>query len=483
VAAARLTVLMLLAGCATLPAAVAQAQVVTPGAPEARVIRTIEIPMTLSGMLAVEFRAAPDTGCPAPCDLTGAVTWSPVTRGALIVYEYRIGKERQLTALVVLLPDEDRASTTARVVRALPGGGHSTCIDARGEDLATLDFSAGRNDALMARLLGGPGGAGPGTDLVGSRCDGPTGTDLATLLPQHQLTREVLLRGRVALDFSAERHFVAHGFGGVLRSSVKMALGPATVDSDPEGDLDAVEGGPSGIRTRRVPELTATYAIERAAGSVVTSFAGAREPVLCGGLGSCGAAGTVEITTVPVGGEVSVVATGTRKSTRRQLAAALGLRRGPVPRGVEVFAIGFWDEDSGSVVTAIRDADGPVCAERAGLGGGSLRFGFGRRRVSAIFGEAGSFQHDPFSSRCAGPTLGDAGGSAGLAAGTLRLADFRRKRVTVPLSRGRGFASEAYEGSSRSSLSFVLRRTRVESGVFIDFVDPRQVSIGVVSGQ
>ena len=471
---ARRTVLSLLAACATcaLAAPAAAQAVVTAGAPEVRLIRAIEIPVTVSGMLVLEFRAGPDTGCPAPCDVEGAVTWSPVTRGSLIVWEYRLGRERELTALVALLPDEDRAVTTARVVRALPGGGHSTCIDARGEDLAALDFSAGRADALLARLLGGPGGAAPGADLIGSRCAGPTGADLAALLPQHELTREVLLRGRVALDFAAERPFVAHGFGGVLRSSVKMTLGPATVDRDPEGDPDAIEEAPFGIRTRRLPELTATYALERSAGSVVTSFMGVREPVLCGGLGSCGAAGTVEITPAPVGGEVSVTAIGLRRTTRRQLAAALGLRRGPVPRGVEVLAGGFWDTDSGSAVTATRDADGPACAQRAALGGGSLRFDFGRRRVSAVFGEVGSFMHDPFSSRCAGPTLGDAGAAAGLAAGTLRLADFRRKRVTVSLPRGRAFASDAYEGSSRSSLSFVLRRTRVESGIFIDLVAP-----------
>jgi hypothetical protein len=57
-----------------------------------------------------------------------------------------------------------------------------------------------------------------------------------------------------------------------------------------------------------------------------------------------------------------------------------------------------------------------------------------------------------------------------LVRGSVPIEKLRRRRVSFSLQRQLPFESDGYVGGSRSSVSFVLRRTGVEMGPFIDFV-------------
>ena len=158
----------------------------------------------------------------------------------------------------------------------------------------------------------------------------------------------------------------------------------------------------------------------------------------------------------------------TAQADTAELSSALGLSRGPVPPGVDVYAFAYWEQDAGNVVTSTRDGDGHTCTERGTLEGGSIQFGFGPRRVSAAYADAGSFYLDPFSGRCPGPEIVDVADAAPLARGSVSIGELRRRRVTFSLRKGVAFESDGYRGDSRSSASFVLRRTGVETGLAVD---------------
>lgn len=450
-----------------VPAA-GQVDLITIGGQPAKLIQVIDIPLVIEGSLRVDFRAGADTGCAAPCDVAGTVTWTPSTGGRLFAIDQRVGGRRELSAFVLLAPPAARPTVTStRVTRARPGGGHGACMDSRSNDFGVMDFSGGARETIVARLLGRAAmSGGRGSDLLGSRCLGPADADLAPLLPTVLVDRGSLRRGGRALDFSATRAFASNGLAGTIRSSVKMHLGRAQISLDPEALLDAPMGE---FRQRRLRELTATYSIERMTGSVETRFNGFLAAGLCAGLDSCGSTGSTRITPGPVAGEAEFTASGPRRLTRRQLSAALGLSRGPVPRGVDVYAFAYWEEDAGNVVTSTRDGDGHTCTERGTLEGGSIQFGFGPKRVSAAYADSGSFYLDPFSSRCPGPEIVDVAGAGPLARGSVPIGELRRRHVTFSLQRGVAFESDGYVGDSRSSLSFVLRRTRVETGLAVDF--------------
>ena len=451
----------------TVAPAAGQVDLITIGGQPAKLIQVIDIPLVIEGSLTVDFRAGADTGCAAPCDVAGTVTWTPSSGGTLFAIDQRVGGRRELSAFVLLGPPAASPTVTStRVTRARPGGGHGTCMDSRRNDFGVMDFSGGARETIVARILGPaavPGGLG--SNLLGSRCSGPADADLASLLPTVLVDRGSLRRGGTTLDFTATRAFASNGLAGTIRSSVKMHLGRPQISRDPEAILEAPVGE---FRQRRLRELTATYSIERMTGSVETSFSGGLEFGLCAGLDSCGSTGTTRITPGPVAGEAEFTAAGPRRLTRRQLSAALGLSRGPVPRGVEIYAFAYWQEDAGNVVTSTRDGDGHICTERGTLGGGSIQFGFGRRRVRAAYADSGSFYLDPLSSRCPGPEIADVAGAAPLARGSVPIGELRRRRVTFSLQRGVAFESDGYRGDSRSSVSFVLRRTGVETGLAVD---------------
>jgi len=414
------------------------------------------IPMTIEGDIGVQFRAGPDTGCAAPCDLAGTVTWTPPRSGLLYIADTRVDGRREVYASILFTEDgSDAATASAHVVRGRPGLGSAVCLDARSEVYGQLDLVAGKGAGLTARLLA-PSSASSPTDVLGTRCAGPLDADLAPMLPAVTLSQSTLKKGRVTLDFSAASTFATGGMAGAVTSSLKFVLGRPFVDENPD---DSIVLLPSGFRSVRRRALTATYSIESMSGKVVTTFAGSGEAALCGALDACGSTGSASVAPSPGEGLATFTATGPRRATYKQLRVALGLSPGRPSPHIETYGLAFWEEDTGTALTSVRNPDGYSCSEAGRPGGGSAFFTLGQRRVQGSYYPLST---DPLSGRCSGPTIEDVTAAAALARGSVPRSAFRRKRVIFPFPRGTGFSSGAYTGGSTSDLSMVLVRRSVK---------------------
>jgi hypothetical protein len=425
----------------------------SPSARQSALVREITIPVRVEGGVEVEFRSAAANGCDRPCDVSGALTWSPTSRADLTVNEYRRRRARELEASLVFFGGlgQDAPRTTAHVVRERPGG-PGLCSDARVDALTFIDFSAGSGSFVDARLLRGePDDA----NLFRSRCGGPLERDLAGVLPSAKLSRATLMRGGATVDLSATRPFAVGGFAGTVRSTVKLRLDRAHQEP-PEERL----GPPRPSSAPRT--VVAVYDLEEVSGSVVTSFTGGAERSLCEPLDSCGSSGTVRISPRVAAGRATFAAFGpARQVSGRQLRTALGLRPGPLAPGISASGVAEWTRDDGSVVQSFVSADGTACSDTVPLAGGFMTFYVGPRRVFASYGSGSGGGPDPLRTHCPGPSILDAALSRPLATGAVPRRAFRNRRVVITLPRGRPFASEPYAGDNRPALRIVLRRVRV----------------------
>jgi hypothetical protein len=421
----------------------------------AELVQTISIPVKVEGSVHVDFTSDPANGCTGPCDLSGSMTWDPTGEADLIVSEYRTADGRKLTASLFFLggSDQEGPTTTAHVTRGAAANPDGVCSDARVATLTFLDFSADSSSFVEARLLRGlPDDPG----LFRTRCGGPIERDLVAALPAVPLDRALLRKGGAGVDLSGTRPFAGDGFAGTARSSVQLHLGVPRI------------AGPSPRRAapRRPPAyaprtVIAVYRVEEVSGSVVTDFTGGAEQALCGPLDVCGASGTVRLSPSVSSGRATLAAYGpARRVNGRSLRAALGLRPGPRLPIITASGVADWNRDSGSASETFTAA-GTTCSDTVQLAGGFISFWVGPRRVFAAYGRGSGSFADPLRTRCPGPAIADAAEGHPLATGNVPRTAFRKRRVTITLSRGRPFEAAPYAGATRASLKVVLRRTRV----------------------
>lgn len=425
-------------------------------------VRAITIPVIVEGSVEVEFKSSPAAGCERRCNLSGSVTWNPTGRADMAVSEYRRQGASQLEASLFFFGGlgQDAPRTTSHVVRdqAARAG---ICSDARVNPLTFLDFSVGSGSQVQARLVTGrPDDA----NLFRSRCGGPLEQDLVEAVPSVPLGRALLMTGRTTVDLSGTRPFAGHGFAGTVRSSVKLRLGQAREELSPPPVGAPRRPPPSAPRT-----VIAVYDVEAVTGSVLTSFTGGAERSLCDPLDACGASGTVRVSPSVSTGRATFVSYGpANRVSGRDLRAALGLRPGPVPPGVNASGVADWNRDAGTVAESFADGDGATCNDAVPLGGGFMTFYVGPRRVFASYGRGSGSGPDLLRTHCPGPSILDAAQNRPLATGNVSRRAFRKRRVVIALARGRTFESEPYAGQTRPSLQIVLRRVRVRETLNFD---------------
>jgi hypothetical protein len=417
-----------------------------------QVTRVMTVPVTVEGSVEASFHADAQSGCVNPCGLSGSITWSPPRTALLYAYEERHGRNRTLGGSLLFTgsPLDPSPKTTAHVERQ----GSGACSDVSSRLFSSLDFSVGERSHLNARLTGG----GPTTPSVfETRCGGPLDRDLAAALPVRPIDVATLMRGRTTVDLSGERPFASSGLAGTVSSSVRLRLGaPFPVLAAPSRRRRAA------APERRLRTLTAGYRIERVAGSVTTNFDGGSERSLCAPLDACGVSGVVRVAPQVSSGTATFIAlAGSRRTTHRQLRAALGLAPGRRVHGLSIFSEAGWARDAGDVAETRTGSDGQTCRDSVPLESGRLTFSFGRRRVFVSYGRGDSFEEIPFRTRCPGPSLVDVAQDHPLATGQVPLRAFRHRRVVIELRRDRRFESEPYTGQTHAALTVVLRRMKV----------------------
>jgi hypothetical protein len=267
---------------------------------------------------------------------------------------------------------------------------------------------------------------------------------------------EALRSGGTTVDLSGEQSFLASGFAGAVKSSVKLKLGA------PLAPFISLSSPKSASKRRQPRSLTATYRIARIDGSVLTSFSGSAEPSLCAPLAACGSSGTVRAAPLTTSGKATFFAdAGAKRTSYRQLRAALGIVRGRRARGITVYGEAEWSRGIGSIAESYSGADGRSCNDSVPLQDGRLAFTFGRRRVFASYGRDDLYGAGTFRTRCPGPSLADVAHDHPLATGAVGLRAFRKQRVVIKLESHRLFDSAPFQGETRAALTVVLRRVRV----------------------
>lgn len=446
--------------------AAASAQAVLIGGDGFRTVDVLQSAVRPSGFVSVSFHGDEASGCVAAhlCGVSGTVTWRPSGVGLLFAYGAVQGGQRIENGLLVFGDDPSGAptATSARVRRAeVPD---ALCADA-GVPLTIADAVPRPGSSVAVSLTGSPGADLGGAELLRTRCAGPMTADVASLLPVRSIGERAMRRGGAKLDFSADGSFAAHGLAGTLHSTLVLRVGSAGSGSQGGG------GGTGRTHTIRTRFLEVDYRIEHASGQVAAAVAGLTDPDLCGPLDACGLMGTVTLAPQASDGQGYVIAYGSARHSVRELRRALGLAPGPRPRGVRRAGFLSWDHDGGSVTSDLSRAGEPACADSAPVtGGGSVDLGFSGSQIDAGYSAGFPGGADPLQTRCPGPNAGDVSGGTPLATGHLPLHALRGGRLTIRLTRARGYSSDGYSGTSRADVTVVARRTGIRTSVQTDRV-------------
>jgi hypothetical protein len=426
----------------------------------------------LTGGVSVEFHGDSAAGCAEHglCGVSGTVTWSPAGIAELGAIGFREHGQRFESGLIAFAGENDSGTgggrpTSAHVRRAGGAGGAPSglCADSSAQEFGLADLGTQAGSSLAVSLTGAGGGF-VAPDNFRTRCAGPSRADVRDLLPTRILSARELRRGRITLDYTADRSFATSGLAGTLHSDVTVRLGAAR-----RLDLRSPQGGAGEppFPTRRRRHLEVAYRIERVSGQAVTSVGGLTDPDLCGPLDSCGLLGTVTVAPRATDGSLFVDASAAAGRSDRDLRRAVGLAPGPPPSGITVFGGGSWDSDFGTVTSSLTRAGAADCRDEAAIaGGGSLSLAFTRRGVRAAYGDTdGGSGSDPLRTRCEGPGLADVARSRPLASGVVPLRAFGRSHVTLRLTSGAAFSSDGYSGRTAPDVTVELQRVRVSRSV------------------
>ncbi|HEX2086003.1 MAG TPA: hypothetical protein VHF89_10000 [Solirubrobacteraceae bacterium] len=400
-----------------------------------RLLRVTDVPVRAAGSVVVDW------GSDAA---RGTVTMRLPARGELSLIESLVGGRRAYTGYLSFgraLPFA-RTSGAARVRR-----GSALCADAlAGLPFAELENDRGRME-LGLRALGEYGG------LFGTRCAGPVFEDVERLLPVSRVPIRQLRRGRMRIRLAADAGFSAHGMTGTVRSTLSLTLGsPRTTDL---------------TRTRRPARrgrrgtllVISGFRIVSVSGEVTGDLLGSADPVECAPLDSCGMAGTLRLAPRLREGDAYLTAVSPEGASRRALRAAVGLAPGGARPGIFTFGAGSWEGD-GTVETTVGRPDEPPCTDAATLHGGGLTFDVDGTSVRVAYDPG---HEAPPRTRCPGPLLPATYDAAGpVAAATVPLSDFARRRVELRLTRPATVQDDGWGFRTAPSLTVVLERTGVD---------------------
>jgi hypothetical protein len=410
----------------------------------AKLLGETDVPVCETGQVEVSFTS--DAPTPCGCAYIGTDTWQPQGGGDLNVLAYRRNGRRQFdTALLLGGTDSVRDA----VQRTQASGQVSACSDTN-DDSGFGGFLSPRVHAgrLVVSL------AQSGASQIETRCAGPLPVDVGTALPTASISLSRIMRGGI-IDLRGSHAFVAHGFSGVVRSTVVLRLGRARA-SHPSQTVP-VPSGPE--RGKQIRSVVVTYRVERLRGSAVTEVHALSDPGECGPFDACGLSGTVTMAPgVARGGTVSLFASAFATRPQRDLLAAVGLGAHGNPAGIGVEGGG--GTALHGTVAADLSQDGQ-CRDETRVSAASVQVQSHAGHVIISLSPQSTQATDPLRTRCPGPDLGE----QALVVSTLTHSALHGRVVTVMLH-GNSFSDGPYRVRTRSTLVLTLRRVRVDVRTF-----------------
>jgi hypothetical protein len=408
-----------------------------------RILSQLDVPLCATGLLTVTFAGDPAAGCAAEglCDYSGTETFDPDGDGDLSLVTTAHRGRRSTSGSLFL--GGNSSPVTSAVQRTVSSGTTSettACSDDVGGgegfgEFFTLNATGGRMTIDLAHAQ---------QSLVGSRCAGPIGVDIASAMPSRTVELRTMERGETAIDLTGGGTFAAHGLSGTVTSTIVLRLGRPRRER--ETPVDAPPGHATHARLER--SATADYRIARLTGTAVATVQGSATPAVCGPFDACGLSGTIAVLPgTSARGSASLFALD-RGATRGELLAQL---RGAGPPSTKLIGGGV------ALIRGQVQADltqGGTCSDSVALDQFSIQLARLGRRFRVSLAPSDSQAADPLRTRCPGPDLG----SHMLAGETVPASVLRRPSFTVAL-RGLAFSDGPYRVTTRSSLTLTLRRT------------------------
>jgi hypothetical protein len=406
-----------------------------------QVLSESQVPFTETGALTVIFAGSQTAGCAAVgvCPYSGRIAALPVT-GDLIVARVRIG--HRVTDYVPGRSFADAGSgpdTTSEVDRTLPGG-VTRCAEAVPSG-GLLDTHLEPGRMLKLQLLG------PDTQVLATRCAGPTDAGLAAVSPRVTLPLVVAQHGRRTLDLSRSSRFASGGFAGTLTSTIHLRLGrPQRLF------LSGKSQFPPHTKLVRDRLVFEALKLEGVRGRLEMQIAGTPDHSVCPLLDVCGLQGAIDLVPHARNGSGDLAVGGPARIPESRFRASLGLTSGARPLAL---GGGLSWEDSGAATVSVSQG-GNTCRATAPIEGASLQFRSTRRRVLVTLGTSSTLR-----SECPGPFVAASNQMTQLAAGSLPLSRLGRRTFSVRLHTSGTISDEGYVIRLRGALTVRIRRGRI----------------------
>jgi hypothetical protein len=407
------------------------------GVPGATVLSETEVSFGASGGLSVTFRGDRADGCAAHglCAYRGTVSWTAAPGGEFLLVRYRVGArtEELATDSSGDLSSSAEPLTSAEVDRALPGGGVARCGDSTATAAPLGIMAVRRQTAVRVQLLSAS------TDLLATRCAGPTDVALASISPAVTLPITAIARGR-RIDLRLHRGFTAGGLTGTLHSTVALRLGRPHTQSGLGGG--SVPPGTASIQERTVSE---PLMLTGAAGTITAHVSGDADPLVCSLLDACGLTGSIVLTPRPAPAVGSLTVIGSAKQPMAAYLAALGLGPGHTDG---LSASGELDWSDHGQARAHDQQDGRRCSGEIPLQGGGLELEVIAGRLHAAY-----FSSSDLRGECPGAMVG---GDA-LAVGSAPMSALRRPSFALRLHAAGPITDDGYRGRLSGAVTLRLR--------------------------
>jgi hypothetical protein len=407
------------------------------------VVTQIDIPMSVTGQVVVSFHGDPGSGCRAigVCGYSGTVTWSPGGSGHLLVAKILLHKKISYLGFNGFGDAPTAEIASARVQRTVAGRLDGRCADAEPQP--------GPSDIIERRGRFTFDLFERGGTVLDTRCAGPVDDDFVATGPRATLPVMRVIGGGSEIDLRGQRSFAAHGLAGTMTSTVVLRLGKPRQSSGGGNSL------PPGVPTTRVRTVTERLSLVQVRGGMTESFAGSSDTDVCTLLDSCGASGAITLRPIPHAPVASLYAIGPAKLPYRDFLVALGLRRGALAKGIDLYGAVDWT-DKGAAREQFSQSG--LCADAAPLHEGSASIEVRGSSLIASYAPGGAVD-----TRCPGPTT--PGQYQPLLSGEVPRSRLSGRTFTLTMSRGTAITDDGYSGRTEGDLSVTLRRGRLSQQV------------------
>jgi hypothetical protein len=408
------------------------------------ILSETQVPLRETGSLTVNFAGAQSAGCATHgvCPYGGRIDVFP-TSGSLLIFKVR--RHHHVTYELTGLGGESgfdvTPTATARVDRALSGGGVARCTDSVSSLGLDLPFVGGASPNIQV--------LGANTELLATRCAGPTDGDVAAAVPHRALAAAVAERGETSLDLSGNAQFAGGGFVGTVSSTIVVRLGRAQHLPIAGGSGD---GFPRGIKLVKVRSVDEALTLTHASGEIDAEVSGVADGPVCSLLDSCGLTGTVALKPRAADDQGTLDVTAPARLPKREFLAALGRAGGRRAGGFTGDVP--WQDTSRPVVRVSQD--GNTCSASAPPGNLALE----------IDGDRASFlitlmSYTSLRSECPGPFLNNTDTGDTLAQGIVPRSLFGHRNITVRLHSVGELTDDGYVIRPRGALTIRLRAGRI----------------------